>query len=241
MLCICCAGKCHISFCLDFCRGAGIGYLPCQPSPDDILSTIILNAIKAFRNLRVAIFMAIAFHPNTFTRILQSLVTLNTQISLNSSSETSPCRLARHGLPYLRELAVNASCTNENNAPILAQISGLSKLSIYSPTRAILDLLPGWLRRLSDSLRELHLKVGTLGFPIGWCFSVSGLSCFLLLAASLTLLHWLRFPFAFCLYDCMLWLYFSCNSWFPALSITLARSTSFPHPIIACRGFSLPF
>lgn len=167
MLCICCAGKCHISFCLDFCRGAGTGYLPCQPSPNDILSTTILNAIKAFRNLRVAIFMAIAFHPNTFTRILQSLVTLNTQISLNSSSETSPCRLARHGLPYLRELAVNASCTNENNAPILAQISGLSKLSIYSPTRAILDLLPGWLRRLSDSLKELHLKVCTLGFPIG--------------------------------------------------------------------------
>jgi len=115
----------------------------------------------------VAIFMAITFHPNTFTRILQHLVTLNTQISFNPSSEASLCRIARHGPPYLQELAVNASCTNENNAPILAQISGLSKLSIYSPTRAILDLLPGWLRRLSDSLTELHLKVCTLGFPVG--------------------------------------------------------------------------
>lgn len=160
MSCICCAGKCHISFCLDFCRGAGIGYLPCHPSPDDILTTTILNAIKALRNLRVAIFMAVAFHPNTFTGTLQRLVSLNT----HPSSETSPCR---SGTPYLQELTVNACCTNENNAPILAQISGLSRLSIHSPTRAILDLLPGWLRRLSDTLKELHLKVCTVGFPVG--------------------------------------------------------------------------
>jgi len=111
--------------------------------------------------------MAIAFNPDTFTHILQRLVTLNTQIPFNYSPEVSPCRLVRHDTPYLQEIAVNASCTNENNAPILAQISGLSKLSIYSPTRAILDLLPGWLRRLSDSLRELHLKVCTFGFPVG--------------------------------------------------------------------------
>lgn len=106
----------------------------------------------------MAIFTAMPFHPNTFTRILWHLVTLNTQISSNHSSETPHCRVTSHDTPNLQELAVNASCTDEINAPILAQISGLSILSIYSPTRAILDLLPDWLRRLSDSLTELHLK-----------------------------------------------------------------------------------
>lgn len=138
-----------------------------------MLSSVILDAIKAFRNLRVAIFTAMPFHPNTFTRILWHLVTLNTQISSNHSSETPHCRVISHDTPNLQELAVNASCTDEINAPILAQISGLSILSIYSPTRAILDLLPDWLRRLSDSLTELHLKVRTLGFPSSPSYLVS--------------------------------------------------------------------
>lgn len=65
----------------------------------------------------------------------------------------------RLNCPYLTELSVNFACTDEVRSPILAQINGLRKLRISSPTRAILQLLPEWLERLSSSLVELHLTV----------------------------------------------------------------------------------
>ncbi|KAJ7619456.1 hypothetical protein FB45DRAFT_930844 [Roridomyces roridus] len=57
----------------------------------------------------------------------------------------------------LVKLRVNPSCTTEATAPILADIGGLRELALASPSRAILQLLPDWLERLSPSLRELHL------------------------------------------------------------------------------------
>lgn len=62
-------------------------------------------------------------------------------------------------LPQLRELTVNSSCTDEVRAPILVQINELQKLTLRDPSRAILQILPDWLGRLSKSLTELHLRV----------------------------------------------------------------------------------
>lgn len=60
---------------------------------------------------------------------------------------------------FLRDLTVNASCTDEIRAPILTRIESLEKLTIYNPSRAVLELLPEWLRRLSGTLLGFHLKV----------------------------------------------------------------------------------
>ena len=42
---------------------------------------------------------------------------------------------------------------------LLVQLLGLRKLTIESPTRAILDRLPEWTSRLISSLVELHFTV----------------------------------------------------------------------------------
>jgi hypothetical protein len=61
--------------------------------------------------------------------------------------------------PSLSRLTVNSSCMDESSANILATISGLHELELSYPTRAILNLLPEWLGRLSKSLVALHLTV----------------------------------------------------------------------------------
>ena len=61
--------------------------------------------------------------------------------------------------PDLQTLKVNAACTDGASAPVLSEIVGLGSLTLINPSRAILDLLPNWLSRLSDTLRELHLLV----------------------------------------------------------------------------------
>ena len=65
-------------------------------------------------------------------------------------------------LPCLRTLRVNKTCNDTPSAPILSQIVGLGSLTVIDPSRAILDLLPDWLSRLSDTLLELHLIVSTI-------------------------------------------------------------------------------
>lgn len=68
------------------------------------------------------------------------------------------------------------------SAPVLSQIVGLESLTVVDPNRAILDLLPNWLSRLSGTLRELHLLVSDfvstdvpLGDPLrkGNCGSIT--------------------------------------------------------------------
>ncbi|KAJ3565671.1 hypothetical protein NP233_g7486 [Leucocoprinus birnbaumii] len=147
-----------------FCRALGFdlnpGYLPSRPSnTSSALSITILNAIEAFTNLRVAIFTPTTFLPESLTPVLSFLAPTITPppSPLISESESKP--EPEHAMSRnLRELVINASCTDENNAQIVSRMIGLSKLSIRSPTRAILELLPGWLERLSNSLVELHLK-----------------------------------------------------------------------------------
>lgn len=69
-----------------------------------------------------------------------------------------PLRLLQN-LPTLRTLKVNSASTDVISAPVLSQIVGLESLTVIDPNRAVLDLLPDWLSRLSGTLRELHLLV----------------------------------------------------------------------------------
>ena len=61
----------------------------------------------------------------------------------------------------LNAVEANASCFDELRAPNLVKLGNLRKLSLISPGRAILQLLPDWLSRLSETLVELHLRVSS--------------------------------------------------------------------------------
>ena len=67
-------------------------------------------------------------------------------------------RLLRNS-PELRVLKVSAACTDKVSSAVLTEIVGLGSLAVIDPNRAILNLLPDWLSRLSGSLYELHLLV----------------------------------------------------------------------------------
>lgn len=69
-----------------------------------------------------------------------------------------PLRLLRNS-PELRILKVNTACTDRASALVLSEVVGLGSLTVIDPNRAILDLLPDWLFRLSSTLCELHLLV----------------------------------------------------------------------------------
>jgi len=69
-----------------------------------------------------------------------------------------PLRLLRNSQD-LRTLEVNAACTGSASALVLSEIVGLGTLTLIDPNRDILNLLPGWLSRLSGTLCELHLLV----------------------------------------------------------------------------------
>ena len=96
-----------------------------------------MEAIKSFINLRSVQFTPQTYHEDLFR---ESLVALRDLRSLTG-------------------IAVNASCTDDAKAPALVELCGLKKLTLYNPSRAILQLLPDWLRKLSGTLQELHLKV----------------------------------------------------------------------------------
>lgn len=74
---------------------------------------------------------------------------------------TEPLRLLR-GLPDLRTLKVNSACADALSAAALSRVVGLKSLTLVDPNRAILDLLPDWLSRLSNTLHQLHLLVSTI-------------------------------------------------------------------------------
>ena len=97
----------------------------------------LVEAIKLFINLRSVQFTPQTYHEDLFRESL----------------------IALRDLRSLTEIAVNASCTDDAKAPALVELCGLKKLTLDNPNRAILQLLPEWLRRLSGTLQELHLKV----------------------------------------------------------------------------------
>lgn len=91
-----------------------------------------------FRNVQTVSLLPQTYHEDLFDKILPEL-------KMRSS---------------LTDLQVNASCLDERKAPIMTTFERLTRLTLYDPTRAILNLLPDWLERLSISLKELHLRVG---------------------------------------------------------------------------------
>lgn len=97
----------------------------------------LAEAIKSFINLRRVQFTPQTYHEDLFQESL----------------------IALRDLRALTEIAVNESCTDDAKAPVLVELCGLKKLTLNSPSRAILQLLPDWLRRLSGTLQELHLTV----------------------------------------------------------------------------------
>jgi hypothetical protein len=125
------------TYILSLCLWRDVGYVSARPPPRNTLSELLANAIKSFVNLHSVQFTPITYHEDLFAPSLPLL------------QSTHP----------LTNLTVNASCSNEARAPTLVQITGLHSLTLLNPGRAILQLLPEWLERLSSTLRELHLKV----------------------------------------------------------------------------------
>lgn len=131
---------------------AHLGLLPALSYKlQEELSVIIFHATTSFKNLHTVVLTPTTFQGD-FTGVFR-------HFAQRSGKPTDVSVQAGNTSPPLRALAVNTSCTDEECAPILSQLTGLSSLSISSPTRAILGALPGWLHRLSDSLAELHLTV----------------------------------------------------------------------------------
>ena len=98
---------------------------------------VLSEALLEWTNLR-----SFVFTPHRFPEAL-----------INTTLETLPkCSL-------LQDLTVNETCCTEETAPTLTKIIGLKKLTIEGPRRAILNLIPEWLERLSTTLTGLHLKV----------------------------------------------------------------------------------
>ena len=121
-----------------------IGYISPRPPPRNTLPETLANAIVKFVNLDRVIFTPITFHEDLFVQTLCVLPDLRS----------------------LTNLTVNQSCTSDALAQGIVEVNGLKKLTLINPGRAILQLLPDWLHRLSPTLVELHLKVGTsLTFP----------------------------------------------------------------------------
>ena len=122
-----------------------LGYISPRAPPRNTLPVKLVEAIKSFINLRSVQFTPQTYHEDLFRDSL----------------------IALRDLRSLTEIAVNASCTDDAKAPALAEICGLKKLTLHNPSRAILQLLPDWLRRLSGTLQELHLKVNRSPQSIG--------------------------------------------------------------------------
>ena len=118
------------------------GFLSPRPPPQNTFSTTLFNAIRVFSNLRVVQLVPRTYHEDVFTQTLQALKDAS----------------------LLEDLTVNSSCTDAQRAPLITQIECLTRLELQDPTRAILDLLPAWLDRLSGTLTELHLKVNKIAF-----------------------------------------------------------------------------
>ena len=98
---------------------------------------VLSEALLEWTNLR-----SFVFTPHRYPEAL-----------INAALKTLPkCSL-------LQDLTVNETCCTEETAPTLTKIIGLERLAIEGPRRAILNLIPEWLGRLSTTLTGLHLKV----------------------------------------------------------------------------------
>ncbi|KAI0669045.1 hypothetical protein C8Q78DRAFT_1044339 [Trametes maxima] len=111
------------------------GFLSPRPPPINKFPAYIRSAVECWPNLQTLVFAPQMYHENLFNDTL----------------------LLLPNLALLNSLSVNSACTREGYADLLVQIRGLESLTIQSPTRAILQLLPEWLGRLQSTLRTLRL------------------------------------------------------------------------------------
>jgi hypothetical protein len=113
------------------------GFISPRPPPRNTIGTQILHAVQRYNNLDAVEILPVTYPSGIFTDVLRALRT-------------------RHSL---HRLTVNSACADDAGASALLMINGLQNLGLVDPTRAILNILPEWLSRLSGSLMELHLKV----------------------------------------------------------------------------------
>jgi hypothetical protein len=118
------------------------GFLSPRPPPLNTLPSTFSNALQMFENLSSLTLTPSTYHEDIFT---ESLTVLKNSV-------------------HLTKLAVNSSCMSETTAPLLTEISGIRKLTLYGPGRTMLNLLPDWLGRLSKTLTGLHFKVSCTAF-----------------------------------------------------------------------------
>ncbi|KAF5366725.1 hypothetical protein D9758_006577 [Tetrapyrgos nigripes] len=111
------------------------GVLNMRHPPKNRLPEALQTAIKTFINLSSVRFTPDQCYEDTFTEALKLL-----------------CEC-----PSLRSVHLGGSWLDEKRAPILTELKGLQKVTIISPSRAVLDLFPRLLGQLSDELVELHL------------------------------------------------------------------------------------
>lgn len=120
------------------------GYLSPRPLPSNHLSIYLQNAIPLWNNLHTVVFAPLQYHDELFSTVTPFL----------------------QGCHSLHCLVLNASCTQEAQIAGLIEIQKLEDLTILNPTRAILQRLPQWLRGLSDTLEEFHLKVRVITITV---------------------------------------------------------------------------
>jgi hypothetical protein len=113
------------------------GCISTRRTPINPLAKCLITAIPAWKNL-----VAMTMNPMQAPEDLFA----------------EPFRMLRNSSD-LRILKVNAAYTVGTSVSTLSEIAGLESLTVIDPGRKILDLLPGWLSRLSGTLRKLHLLV----------------------------------------------------------------------------------
>ncbi|KAF9017672.1 hypothetical protein BDZ89DRAFT_1074608 [Hymenopellis radicata] len=59
---------------------------------------------------------------------------------------------------HLTRLSVNSSCTDTDATAVLVALQSLQSLTVKDASRAVLDVLPGWVSTMVPSLTELHLQ-----------------------------------------------------------------------------------
>lgn len=95
------------------------------------------TAVQSYRNLHDVDIVTRTSLPDIFSGVLSALAVS----------------------PSLRQLSVNSNSIGETSISTCITIGNLEKLTLRDPSRAILNVLPFWLSRLSGVLTELHLVV----------------------------------------------------------------------------------
>ncbi|KAI1795387.1 hypothetical protein LXA43DRAFT_882089 [Ganoderma leucocontextum] len=112
------------------------GYLSTRPPPLNKFPGQLKSIVECWTNLQSVTFAPRKYHTDTF-------------------NDTLPLLLS---LPFLQHLTLNPSCMGEAHVATVPQLRNLQSLTIQSPTRAVLQILPDWLRGLRPTLRSFHLR-----------------------------------------------------------------------------------